>query len=314
MARPYQGLRRKKIAAKPLRNKRGFLPMLFGTGRRIKEELVPRVENLVAGGVIAKPIWFDVMNAHPPTFEHRVKAQKPHRFEWREDDRLRRTWQHRNPEASMHPKVLFLDETQLPAGTRTEHPADTFVRRQQSLMRKGLSEEEAYRRVLELSQQEQRGNADEVAAARAQASALGASPAEGGAAEGGAAEAVGSAAAAPGAHSREGFAARLLRRFAEEARESGQPFPKHWFLDEGRGAWQGVGDRGQLDKATKKAFERTARQQGGAGGVTNLFGGMSISNRSDFAAAAEAAEAAAAAAEEEERNQLVGDKGAPPKE
>lgn len=203
----------------------------------------------------------------------------------------------------MHPKVLFLDETQLPAGTPTQHPADVFVRRQLTLMRKGYSEEEAYRRVLHLQQSKQRIDDDVVAAARAQASAIGAEAAT-------AAEDVGTAGTAGSGDSaaREGFAARLLRRFAEEARDGGQPYPKHWFLDKdgvpGKGPWRGIG-AAQVDKRTVRALERTAQDQSAAG-LSGLFSGMDLRGRREAQAdamagqaEAEAAERAAAAAEAE---------------
>ena len=95
--------------------------------------------------------------------------EKPVRFEWRQEDLLRRKWQQRNPqEAATHAKVLFLDETQLPEGTQVDHPADEFVRKQMMLMRHGLSEVEAYRRVKQQMDQKKKAM-DDVSAARAAA-------------------------------------------------------------------------------------------------------------------------------------------------
>ena len=224
---------------KPFRNTMGVVPKPHLSSRTVRTDLVPRVEQLVAGGAIPKPVWLDAVLAHPPPLAHRFSGERPVRFEWREEDRLRRIWQRRNPEASMHPKVLFLDESRLPASA-IEHPADAFVKKQQALMRRGLSEEEAYRRVAG-EQEERRRVADaEVAAAREQARALGASPAGGG----------GGAPAPDG----DGLAARLLRRFAEEARDSGQPYPRHWYHDDG--SWRGIGLDDNVDQRTKRAIER----------------------------------------------------------
>jgi len=288
MARTYKNRKRKAFMSKPVNNMRGLIPRPIITGRRIRTELVPRVANLIAGGVMAKPLWFDAVLAHPPPLDQRVSGPRPQRFEWRDEDRLRRTWQNRHPEASMHPKVLFLDESQLPAGTPVDHPADNFVRQQMKLMRKGLSEEEAYRRVQQQQQQDGRGDADEVAAARDAARALGATPAEGAAGGGGRASRP------------EGFAARLLRRFAEEAREGGQPYPKHWFLEQdgaaGKGPWRGTGAPEEIDKRTAKALENTARAQS-PGAVDRMMAGMQIRDARDAQAAAAEAEAEAAEAE-----------------
>ena len=44
------------------------------------KELVPRVDNLIKGGVIPKPLWYDAVLAHPPTLEHKVQGIKPQRF------------------------------------------------------------------------------------------------------------------------------------------------------------------------------------------------------------------------------------------
>jgi hypothetical protein len=281
--------------SKPYRNWPGVVPKPMLTGRRIRSELLPRVQQQVRGGVISKPLWLDACLAHPPPLDHKFAGEKPTRFQWREEDRLRRTWQQRNPEASMHPKVLFLDESQLPPDTKAEHPADAFVRRQTAFMRRGLSEDEAYRRAHQQLSQEQRGAKDEVAAARAQAIALGATPAVG----------VGSAgsdaAGGAGGPAKPGFATRLLRRFAEEARDGDQPYPRHWFNEDG--TWRGIGDPSQFDRKTVRAIERTAATQkadGDVGGLASLFSDVQLRNEKDAIADAAAAEAEAAAAEKAE--------------
>ena len=203
---------------KPYQNRRGVIPVpLFGNPRKNKIPLIPKVQNLVQGAVIPKPLWLDAALAHPPPPPVPKGSKKPQKFQWREEDLLRRTWQRRNPEAaSTFAKVLFLDESSLPSGTPTEHPADEFVRKQMALMRRGMTEEEAYRRVQHQVEQKRRVGADDVAAARAQASAFGATPfeapssgAEGGGGGGGGGGSAGSKAPAP-----RGFAEQLLRRFA----------------------------------------------------------------------------------------------------
>ena len=230
-------VKRKPWMEKPFRNWQGKIPMpLGGSPRHVKVDLVPRVMNLVAGGVIAKPVWLDAVMAHPPPVN--TGGQRPVRLEWREDDRLRRIWQRRNPEASMHPKVLFLDESRVPAEA-IEHPANIFIRKQQKLMRRGLSEEEAYRRVAAEHEEQRVAQDSEVESARERAQALGAQP----------------AVQAP----REGLAVRLLRRFAEEARESGQPYPRHWFSKDGNGPWAGIGAVQELDGRTRSRVEKSAQ-------------------------------------------------------
>ena len=176
--------------------------------RVVTKPLVERVSQLVKGGVIPKPLWYDAMLAHPPP--PKVRAAKPRRLEYPED-RLRRVWLRRNPEATMHPKTLFLEEDQMPASHR-EHPADAFVAKQMALMRKGLGEEEAYRQVKQQL-------AQETTASPEAADALRAATAFGG--EGGG-----------------GVQQELLRQFAEEARDAGMPYPEHWF--DAAGNWVGV--------------------------------------------------------------------------
>ena len=166
---------RKWWMKKPLRNQPGIVPKR--AGRRIVVDLLPRVQQLVSGDVIGRPVWLDAALAHPPPSAHKRKSERPLQLSWSEEDRLRRVWQRRNPEASMHPKVLFLDERSLPEGTQVDHPADVFVREQMRLMRRGLGEDEAYRRVLLRDQQRDSVRVAEVDAARAAAAALGATPA-----------------------------------------------------------------------------------------------------------------------------------------
>jgi hypothetical protein len=232
---------KKWFMQKPVRNWRGIVPKPLSSSRAVRVDLLPRTQRLVAGGVIPKPLWLDAMLAHPPPVEHKYTGERPVRFQWREEDRLRRTWQRRNPAASMHPKVLFVDESRLPAGSALEHPADIFVRKQMALMRKGLSEEEAYRRVLNEEEEASRPSRGEVSDAHASARALGATPAQ-------------------PETSREGFAERLLRRFAEEARDGKQPYPEHWFNEDG--TWRGIGMATQLQGSTRRALERAANRPG----------------------------------------------------
>lgn len=59
---------------------------------------------------------------------------------------------------------------------------------------------------------------------------------------------------------RAGFAASLLRRFAEEARDGGQPYPAHWFGEGGE--WRGIGAPSDIDSKTRAAFRRTADAHG----------------------------------------------------
>ena len=242
---------------KPRANQKGVVPKPLLSPRQIKVPLLPRVERLVNAGVVPRPPWLDVAIAHPPRSEDKmIDGKKPARLEWREEDLLRRTWQRRNPEAAtLHAKVLFLDEAMLPAGTKTQHPADEFVRRQMALMRRGLSEEEAYRRVQQHLEGKRRATGGDVADARARASALGASPAEG---PGSAAEGGDESGSIP---TPRGFAEQLLRRFAEEAREAGEPYPQHWF--DGGGGWRGIGDaKRDLTSRTMRAINRTGRSTG----------------------------------------------------
>ena len=284
---------------KPYQNRRGVIPKpLYGSPRRIKEDLLPKVENLVIGGAIPKPLWLDAARANPPP--PKIAGRKPEKFEWREEDRLRRVWQRRNPEAaSTFPKVLFLDESSLPPGTQTEHPADEFISKQMELMRRGLSEEEAYRRVQQHMDQQRRVAADDVASARAQASALGASPAEGP----GSGDTEQSGASAP---TPRGFAEQLLRRFAEEARDGNQPYPTHWFNADG--SWRGIGDpASEISARTMRALNRTGRS-------TGLFQSVTFRSDDDAAKAAFRAEAEADAALAEADDDDDGQDAPPEKE
>lgn len=254
---------RKWFQPKPERNRMGVVPTVIETGRHIKVDLIPRVERLVQGGIIPKPVWLDAARAHPPPLHHKWSDPvKPTRFEWREEDRLRRTWQRRNPAASMHPKVLFLDETQLPPGTKTEHPADEFVRKQLKLMRvQGLSEEEAYRRVAQAAQEEAQFEDEEVAAARKAAANLGLTPAVPDQSSSSSSSSPAASAAKPGEEGISGeelFSVRLLRRFAEEARDAGDSYPKHWFNADG--SWRGIGQpvESALDRRTTRQLKDRA--------------------------------------------------------
>ena len=94
--------------------------------------------------------------------------------------------------------------------------ADAFIKEQQKLMRRGVPEEEAYRRVKQQQAEKRRVDDAEATLAQQQAQSLGLSPAARSAATASSADT-----AAPGERTREGFAARLLRRFAEEARAGG---------------------------------------------------------------------------------------------
>ena len=151
-----------------------------------------------------------------------------------------------------------------------------------ALMRRGLSEDEAYRRVQHEIEQKRRVAAEEVAAARAQASAFGATPFEGsstGSKDGG-------GAAVPKAR---GFAETLLRRFAEEAREGNQPYPAHWFNADG--SWRGIGDpKTELSTRTVRAINRVGRSSG--------LEPVTCRNDEDAQAAAAQAEAESMAAAE----------------
>ena len=117
------------------------------------------------------------------------------------------------------------------------------------MMRRGVPEEEAYRRVKQQQAEKRRVDDAEATLAQQQAQSLGLSPAARSAATASSADT-----AAPGERTREGFAARLLRRFAEEARAGGQPYPLQWFDDKGR--WIGIATDDPVSKRTARAFER----------------------------------------------------------
>lgn len=200
-----------------------LVPLPLVRNRVVKTKMLDRVSQLVKGGVIPKPLWYEAMLAHPPP--PKMQAEKPKRIEFPED-RLRRVWLRRNPEATMHPKALFVEEAALP-GSHHEHPADAFVKRQMALMRKGLSEEEAYREVL-LQDKQATSASPEAADARSAAMAFGATPSGGGVPND-----------------------ELLRKFAEEARAARMPYPEHWFAADG--SWVGI--------RTKSAEPASPRQR-----------------------------------------------------
>ena len=102
------------------------IPRVIVTGRKVKKSLLERVDRLVRGNVVPKPLWFDVALAHPPPSTFRAKKPKALHFP---EDELRRVWLRRNPSATMHPKALFLEDDAVPAPYR-RHPADAFVERQ----------------------------------------------------------------------------------------------------------------------------------------------------------------------------------------
>jgi len=207
------------------RNARGGLsrtvnlrPSPTNSSRKVKLPLMERVERLLRGKVIPTPLWYDAMKAHPPA-ERYTRTSKPRMMEFPED-RLKRVWLRRNPAATLHPKVLFQEESSF-SPSELEHPADGFVRRQMELMRKGMGEEEAYRKVLEEQKQETVGSPEAIDAMRAARSF--------GATQGGE-----TAEASSGG----GVKQALLREFAEDARAAGLPYPTHWFDKEGN--WIGI--------------------------------------------------------------------------
>jgi hypothetical protein len=90
-------------------------------------------------------------------------------------------------------------------------------------MERGYPREEAYRKVQREERERERARALEAEEARQQAVALGAA----------------SAAAEPaGADAKARLQQRLLRRFAEEARDAGLAYPKGWFAADG--SWIGI--------------------------------------------------------------------------
>ena len=219
------------------RNSRGgysrtinLVPKSVSSARKIKLSLLERVEPLLKGQVIATPLWYEAMKAHPP-LPKTTWTKKPRLLQFPED-RLKRVWLRRNPWATMHPKVLFHEEEGLHA-SQTEHPADAFVKRQMELMRKGLSEDDAYRQAAK-HQEQQTVASPEATEALAAARAFGATP--GGDAAGEAGE---PAAASSGGSGGGGLVKQaLLRRFAEEARDAKLPYPKNWFDKDGN--WTGI--------------------------------------------------------------------------
>mmetsp|Transcript_46554 Transcript_46554/g.101141 ORF Transcript_46554/g.101141 Transcript_46554/m.101141 type:complete len:270 (-) Transcript_46554:345-1154(-) len=216
------------------------LPKAPFNPRKIKIPLLPRVQKLVEGKVIPPPVWYEAALAHPPPLSYKVGKSKELRFP--EDD-LREKFMRRNPSTTMQPKVLFVDDEEIPAAYRN-HPADVFVEQQVERMKAGESEEEAYRSVLREQQKQERVLSMETEAARQQALAMGATPAAG-----------------DGTHKKKSaqtmMQQRLLRQFAEEARDQGLPYPRHWF--DKNGEWRGIGAE-QLQK-----LERTTRRSLGVG-------------------------------------------------
>lgn len=245
----------------PLRNRRP-IPDPTSVARVVKISMVDRVASLVKGGVMHKPLWFDAMLAHPPPPP--VKPVKPMRLEW-EEDRLRRVYLRRNPEANLKPKALFLDPDQPEASY--EHEADSFVRQQKAYMRKGASEEEAYRltlqKVKQLAEESARARKDEVELARKQAAKIGATQ---------------SAIHQPANSS--GMVQHILRRIAEEAREAGEPYPKHWFADRGKGRWVGIGSQEVIDQM-EMVTRKVIRTDEDIGATAAMLGGMDVKNTED---------------------------------
>ena len=249
----------------PLRN-RLPVPMPVSQSRKVKMGMIERVSTLIKGGIIHKPLWYDAVMAHPPP--EKIKGQKPFRLTF-DDDKLRSVYLKRNPAATLKPKALFLDQNREEAWH--EHEADAFVRQQKAHMRKGATEEEAYRLVLQ-KQKEQaehtaRTRRAEVEMAQKRAAAVGATQGTGSAGVEGAPTA----------------AEQLLRKFAEEARDAGEPFPKHWFADGGAGAWVGIGTTQTqmgLEAATRKALTNAD-----IGTISAILGTTSLDDSGDGAGA-----------------------------
>lgn len=214
---------------------RGLKPMV--SGRKVRTTLLQRVERLVEGNVIPRPVWYDAALAHPPP--PRLQVDRPKNLVFPEDE-LRREWLRRNPAATMVPKALFLEEDSIPAELR-EHPGDVFVKKQMGLIEKGMDPDEAYRAVKAEQDREASVEELETQTARKVAAALGAAPAD---------DSKGSRIRAQ---------QQLLRRFAEEARDMGLPYPKHWFAEDG--SWKGIGAqslRASLAANTRRALDRTS--------------------------------------------------------
>lgn len=174
-----------------------------------------------------------------------LKKPKPLSFP---EDELRRAWLRRNPAATMHPKALFLEEDMVPAPYRT-HPADTFVERQMELINTGMAEEEAYRAVDREQKRQEQIKALEAETARQQAEATG----------------------APTGGARPPMQQQLLRRFAEEARDQGLPYPRHWFSEDGR--WKGIGSselKTELQGNTRRALNYAAPEAEAVGEVLGM--------------------------------------------
>ena len=244
-------------------------PRWIVRGRKVRMKLMERVGRLVKGGVIPRPVWYDAALAHPPPLK--LRGDKPHELTFPSDE-LRRTWLRRNPAATMHPKALFLEDESLTAADR-DHPADVFVERQEALMKAGMAEEDAYRAVAAEQQREARVRALEEQGEREDAQPAGA-PSEPPtarvrrharphpAADRPRSLARRGARASPPARARQAGARleqQLLRRFAEEAREQGLPYPAHWF--DAAGEWRGIGGPAgleQLEARTRRSLRKYA--------------------------------------------------------
>jgi len=230
--------------------------------------MIARVNMLVKGGVMHKPLWYDAMMAHPPPLQ--VRGPRPMRLQF-DDDNLRRVYLRRNPSATLKPKALFLDPERPEAAH--EHEADVFVRQQKVYIRAGHTEEEAYRLALqkqrEAAELAERARAPEVEAAQQSAAAAGATAA-------GAMAGTTQAAGGWEANQPSAVAQMLLRRFAEEARDAGQPYPKHWFADRGMGQWVGIAATQahmELEGSTQKVLRRT---EADVGTVSAILGETSL--------------------------------------
>ena len=79
------------------RNSRGgysrtinLIPKSVSSARKIKLSLLERVEPLLKGQVIATPLWYEAMKAHPPP-PKTTWTKKPRLLQFPED-RLKRVW------------------------------------------------------------------------------------------------------------------------------------------------------------------------------------------------------------------------------
>ena len=236
-------------------------PRWIVRGRKVRMKLMERMGRLVKGGVVPRPVWYDAALAHPPPLK--LRGEKPEELTFPSDE-LRRTWLRRNPAATMHPKALFLEDESLTAADR-EHPADVFVDRQEALMKAGMAEEDAYRAVAAEQRREARVRALEEQGESDDAGSTGA-PSE-------PPTARVRRAVTHHAHTRSlspparawqagaRLEQQLLRRFAEEAREQGLPYPAHWF--DADGEWRGIGGPAgleQLEARTRRSLRKYTGQ------------------------------------------------------